>query len=153
MRQAVPYAISVNKTRANIPNLVIVQAGSQRYDIFAGAFTRNDELTASPFQNAFMYIQDVRLGDAKRVLSLLNGGSLSGVPNTTGSVRRALGRGEERQKAIEEMVHGGPEYNHWVQAMSRASDEEEMERRVAGGLTPGYVTQDVRYILMSPLDR
>jgi 2',3'-cyclic-nucleotide 2'-phosphodiesterase (5'-nucleotidase family) len=130
--QAVPVAISVNNTRSNITNYVIVQAGSQRYDIFAGPFTKNDKLTASPFSNGIVYIPEVRLGDAEAVLPVLNGDENATV--SSGVVARAL----EKRRVTEELHHGGARYKNWLEEM----DKRNGELRTAGNLTLGYVTQD-----------
>ncbi|KAG6805252.1 hypothetical protein H0H93_005227, partial [Arthromyces matolae] len=35
-QDALPVALTVNNTRASIPNLIITNSGSQRFDIYAG---------------------------------------------------------------------------------------------------------------------
>ncbi|KAK0191502.1 5'-nucleotidase [Armillaria mellea] len=56
---ATPYALSVNNGRADIPNYILVNSGSQHFDIYAGMFTKNDQLTASLFMDIFFYIPEV----------------------------------------------------------------------------------------------
>ncbi|KAG1831271.1 hypothetical protein EV424DRAFT_1372569 [Suillus variegatus] len=46
---AVPYPLSINNTRDSIPAIYITNSGSQRFNVFQGPFTKNDQLTASPF--------------------------------------------------------------------------------------------------------
>jgi len=70
--KALPYVLALNNTRANIPNIIIVGAGSQRFDIFAGQFDRNDQLTSSPFKDSFLYIPNVKVSVATQVLPYLN---------------------------------------------------------------------------------
>ena len=62
----------MNNTRASIPHAIIANTGSQRYDIFGGPFTKNDQITASPFTNAFVYVPDVPASAAAQVLPALN---------------------------------------------------------------------------------
>jgi hypothetical protein len=58
--QVLPTALEVNNTRrANISNIIITNSGGLRFDIYAGPFTKNDQLTAFPFADAFLYIADV----------------------------------------------------------------------------------------------
>ena len=37
-----PVALAINNTRASIPNIMITNSGSQRFDVYAGPFTKND---------------------------------------------------------------------------------------------------------------
>lgn len=53
-------------------NLILINAGSQRFDIFSGPFTRNDRYIVSPFRDRFLSIQDVPWGLAKNLLKELN---------------------------------------------------------------------------------
>lgn len=69
---AVPYALAQNNPRANTPHLIIANSGSQRFDIYSGSFTKNDLLTASPYDDNFYYIPDIPFSLAKRVLETLN---------------------------------------------------------------------------------
>ncbi|KAH8985623.1 5'-nucleotidase [Lactarius hatsudake] len=71
--QVLPTALTVNNIRANIPNIIITNSGSQRFDIYAGPFTKNDQLAASPFTDAFVFIAGVPLSVASTVLLALNG--------------------------------------------------------------------------------
>ncbi|KAJ7055061.1 Metallo-dependent phosphatase-like protein [Mycena amicta] len=57
--EVVPFAISLNTTRVGVPFVLIISSGSQRFDIYKGPFTRNDQLTASPFVNRYIFIPDV----------------------------------------------------------------------------------------------
>ncbi|OJA20846.1 hypothetical protein AZE42_02508 [Rhizopogon vesiculosus] len=69
---AVPYALSINNTRDSIPNIIITNSGSQRFNIFKGPFTKNDEITASPFTDSFLYIPNITFSIANQVLPALN---------------------------------------------------------------------------------
>ncbi|KAH7929593.1 hypothetical protein BV22DRAFT_123592 [Leucogyrophana mollusca] len=41
IEDAVPTALAINNTRADIPNIMITNSGSQRFNVFAGPFTKN----------------------------------------------------------------------------------------------------------------
>ncbi|KAI9441822.1 Metallo-dependent phosphatase-like protein [Lactarius indigo] len=125
--QVLPTALTVNNTRANIPNIIITNSGGLRFDIYAGPFTKNDQLTASPFTDAFVFIADVPLTVASAVLPALNGEGANG--------RRELAEAAERY------ARGDVEtrYRLWLEEMhARAGPE----RRAAQNLTLGYVTKD-----------
>lgn len=125
--EVLPTALAVNNTRATIPNLIIANSGAIRFDILSGPFTKNDELTASPFTDAFDYIANVPLGVAVAVLPALN---LEG-----GGFRRSL----DGAAAAERYARGdvGTQYRLWLEDMhSRAEFS-------AQNLTLGYVTKDV----------
>ncbi|KAI0301752.1 Metallo-dependent phosphatase-like protein [Multifurca ochricompacta] len=125
--QVLPTALTVNNSRANIPNIIITNSGGLRFDIYAGPFTKNDQLTASPFTDAFQYIPNVPLSVAKSVLPVLNGGGNNG--------RRELSSAEERYARgdVDER------YGNWLAEMHERAGP---ERRAAQNLTLGYVTQD-----------
>ncbi|KAH9042283.1 5'-nucleotidase, partial [Lactarius hengduanensis] len=125
--QVLPTALTVNNTRANIPNVIIANPGGLRFDIYAGPFTKNDQLTASPFTNAFVFIAGVPLGVARAVLPALNGEGANG--------RRELAEAAERY------ARGDVEtrYRLWLEDMHARA---EPERRAAQNLTLGYVTKD-----------
>ncbi|KAI9573256.1 Metallo-dependent phosphatase-like protein [Boletus coccyginus] len=57
--EALPVALAINNTRAGIPNIIIIDSGGLRYDVFEGPFTKNDQLTAAPFADVFYYIPSV----------------------------------------------------------------------------------------------
>ncbi|KAH9023270.1 Metallo-dependent phosphatase-like protein [Lactarius hengduanensis] len=125
--QVLPAALTVNNTRANISNIIITNSGGLRFDIYAGPFTKNDQLTASPFTDAFVFIAGVPLSVASAVLPALNG----------------EGANERRElaEAAERYARGDVEtrYRFWLEEMyARAGPE----RRAAQNLTLGYVTQD-----------
>ena len=58
--------------RANASNLIIMNSGSQRFDVFAGAFTKNDQYIVSPFRDAFLFVPDVPWYVARRLVHRLN---------------------------------------------------------------------------------
>ncbi|KAJ8516929.1 hypothetical protein ONZ45_g5811 [Pleurotus djamor] len=131
--KAVPIATAANNTRSSIPNYFVTNSGSQRFNIFSGPFTKNDQLTASPFTNKFMFIPNVTLQNALEVLPILN---------SQGEQRRSLEELEEMVERERERYSQGyidGRYREWLEAMDRRHGE---ERRAAGNLTLGYVTRD-----------
>ncbi|KAH9485631.1 hypothetical protein JR316_0002541 [Psilocybe cubensis] len=118
IEQAVPVALAINNTRASIPNLIISNTGSLRFDIYAGEFTKNDQLTISPFTNGFVYIPNVPLGLANRVVPALN---------------------DPEQANVKRHYHGTLEYKRRLDEAFRRYG---VERREAANLTLGYVTSD-----------
>ena len=128
-----PVSLTINNTRASIPNVIITNSGSQRFDLYAGPFTKNDQLTTSPFTDSFLYLPNVTASAAQQVVNILNG---QGEPDK--KRRRAIVESEE------ELYSRGfvtARYNAWLQAMA---ERETIERRDAENLTLGYVTTDVR---------
>ena len=124
--EAAPVALAINNARAGIPNIIITNSGELRYNVFAGPFTKNDQLTAAPFTDSFFYIPNVTLSVANLVLPALNGGSVS----KRSEVEKELwGRGYVEAR-----------YREWLQEMNkRQGPTTDMT-----SLTPGYVTTDVR---------
>jgi len=133
--QATPVAIRVNNTRTN-PFIVIGNSGSQRFDVYAGPFTINDQLTASPFKDAFLYIPDVPLKYAKQVLPAINHAE-------TNERRELL---EERERGVYAMGGVDMVYRKWLEEMDKRGAEEMLTRTLdAQNLTLGYVTKDVSF--------
>lgn len=130
-----PYALTLNNTRADVPNIMITNSGSQRFDVYAGPFSKNDQLTASPFADSFLYIADVPFSVAGQVLPALN--------HAGANERRTL---EERALEQEREMYARGEvdmrYLRWLEDMDRRSNGP--ERRAAQNATLGYVTHDVR---------
>lgn len=71
--EVLPTVISTsNKDRAGVPNFVLANSGAQRFDLYAGDFTKNDQYIVSPFTDAFLYLQDVPYKYANQILEHLN---------------------------------------------------------------------------------
>ncbi|KAG7444361.1 uncharacterized protein BT62DRAFT_1029301 [Guyanagaster necrorhizus] len=126
---ATPYALSVNNSRANNPNYMLVNSGSQRFDIYAGTFTKNDQLTASPFTDIFFYIPEVPLSVALDTLQIMN-------ENGSENRKRSLGREEELYRRGDVRAR----YMDWLSEMGQRSID--LGRRDTNNLTLGYVTTD-----------
>ena len=62
--EVAPAALSMNNTRP-----VMTNSGSLRFDIYPGPFTKYDQLTTSPFTNAFVHIPAVIANQAFIALS------------------------------------------------------------------------------------
>lgn len=127
--QALPVALAINNTRANIPNIIITNSGELRFDIYAGPFTKNDQLTTLPFADAFLFIPNITAGVAKQVVTTLNGDGAN-------ERRRAL---ERRYAELWGRGHVDHVYREWLADMDRRSGH---ERRAMHNLTLGYVTDD-----------
>ncbi|KAF7330521.1 Metallophos domain-containing protein [Mycena venus] len=115
-----------------LDKIMITNSGSMRFDIYSGPFTKNDQLTASPFADTFLYIPNVPFAVANAVLPALNG---AGADN------------RKRDNAVEAELwargYVGTRYREWMEDMARRDAELGAEsRRAAANLTLGYVTQD-----------
>ena len=129
--ESMAYSLTANNTRGAIPNIIITNSGSLRFDVYSGPFTKNDQITASPYANPFLYIPDVPLSVAKQVLPTLN--------HAGANERRALVEERERERYARGDVD--MRYLAWLEEMDRRSNGP--ERRAAKNATLGYVTHDV----------
>ena len=100
--------------------------------MYSGSFTKNDQLTASPFADSFLFIPNVTFSVANQVLPTLN--------HAGANQRRALDVLEEREKELYARGYVDTVYRRWLEEMDRRN---EIERRAATNLTLGYVTTDV----------
>ena len=124
--EAAPVALTINNTRAGIPNIIITNSGELRFNVFKGPFTKNDQLTAAPFTDSFLYIPNVTASIANQVLPALNYGG----PSKRSELEKELwGRG-----------HVESRYRSWLEDMGKR----QMQTTNATNLTLGYVTTDVR---------
>ncbi|KAF8911569.1 Metallo-dependent phosphatase-like protein [Gymnopilus junonius] len=128
-QDAMPVALAINNTRASVPNIMITNSGSQRFDVLSGTFTKNDQLTASPFADSFLFIPNVTFGTASKVLPALN--------NAGADERRSLL--EDRELQMYGRGYVETIYRKWLEEQDRRDG---LERRAAQNLTLGYVTQD-----------
>ncbi|KAJ7074295.1 Metallo-dependent phosphatase-like protein [Mycena amicta] len=114
--EVLPYSLTVNNTRASNPKIIITNSGSLRFDLYAGPFTKNDQLTVSPFADS-------------QVLPTLN--------NAGADERRALETDLWARGYVE------TRYREWMEEMYRRDIElNGPTLRAAGNLTLGYVTND-----------
>lgn len=115
---------------------MITNSGSQRFDIYSGTFDKNDQISASPFTDAFMFIKDLPLGVAQEVLPALNAAGAD--------ERRKRDLGSVLQERASEMWKRGyvnMRYMEWLDEMDRRHDG--AVKRASQNLTLGYVTSDV----------
>ncbi|KAK3677019.1 hypothetical protein LTR78_003224 [Recurvomyces mirabilis] len=68
-------AVVINKTRADIPRIIILNTGSVRFDLIKGPFTYDDSFIVSPFTDSFEFIPNVPFALASTVLGALNAGA------------------------------------------------------------------------------
>ncbi|KAJ7728959.1 Metallo-dependent phosphatase-like protein [Mycena maculata] len=134
MVEAMPVALTINNTRASIPNIMITNSGELRFDIFSGTFTKNDQLTASPFMDSFLYIPNVTFSAASAVLPALNGEGADNRRRDPGVQAELWARGYVEAR-----------YHEWLGEMyQRDLQRRGGERRASApeNLTLGYVTTD-----------
>ncbi|KAJ7872602.1 5'-nucleotidase [Mycena olivaceomarginata] len=138
VEEVVPTVLALNTEREGIPSLLIINSGSQRFDIYKGPFTKNDLLTVSSFVNEYLYIPDVPFGTAKKVLTEMN---------RVGEKRlwpgeAETGDAESMQMRVwrhERDVENG--YLKWLEEMHRLY-QERPQAAAEGEMTLGYVTTD-----------
>lgn len=69
-----PSIVSTNDpARHGTPNIVLANSGSQRFSIYRGNFTKNDQYIVSPFIDTFLYIPEVEWQYASQLVGQLNG--------------------------------------------------------------------------------
>jgi hypothetical protein len=126
--QVLPTVLEVNNTGKHFQYHHHELGGPVVRHLRAGPFTKNDQLTASPFTDAFLHIADIPLGVASAVLLALKGEGVNG--------RREL------EAAVERNARGDVEtqYRRWLEEMNAHARP---ERRAVQNLTLGYVTEDV----------
>ncbi|KAI6029157.1 5'-nucleotidase [Pisolithus microcarpus] len=127
---AAPTALAINNSRAGIPNILITNSGELRFDVLKGEFTKNDQLTALPFTDSFLYIPNITLSIATQVLPALNGAG------TSNKKKRAALETEMWRRGY---VDG--RYNVWLAEMARRAGPRSTAD-MAGNPTLGYVTTD-----------
>ncbi|KAJ7512845.1 Metallo-dependent phosphatase-like protein [Mycena galericulata] len=132
LAEAMPVALTINNTRAANPHIMIVNSGEMRFDIYAGTFTKNDQLTASPFMDSFLFIPNVPFSAAAAVLPALNGGNSDSRRRDPGMQTELWARGYVEAR-----------YREWLEEMyQRDMERGGAEPRAAANLTLGYVTTD-----------
>ncbi|KAI0943929.1 hypothetical protein AcV7_001880 [Taiwanofungus camphoratus] len=130
--EVMPYALTINNSRISIPNIMIVNSGELRFDLYEGPFTKNDQLTSAPFLDSFLYIPNVTFSIANKVLPALN--------KAGADEKRSV---ELWEREMERYAKGdvSKRFNAWLEDMSRRSGSPE-KRASSQNLTLGYVTKD-----------
>lgn len=118
---------------------MITNSGSQRFDLYSGPFTKNDQLTSSPFADSFLYIPNVTYSVASQVVPFLN---KEGSNN-----RRDLVSEAEHEEELYKKGYVGKRFRRWLEDMDRRAREDSVDKRDQNAnATLGYVTTDVRYL-------
>ncbi|KAL6305140.1 Metallo-dependent phosphatase-like protein [Sparassis latifolia] len=130
--EALPYSLSINNSRNMTPNIIHCNGGELRFDIYGGAFTKNDQLTSAPFTDSFLYIPDVPFSVANQVLPALNGDGASEKRST-----ESLDREMERYARGDVSLR----FDSWLREMDRKTGAQKRSS-VPENLTLGYVTED-----------
>ncbi|KIM77791.1 hypothetical protein PILCRDRAFT_825024 [Piloderma croceum F 1598] len=128
-QEVLPVSLAINNSRSSIPNVILTNSGSLRFDLYSGNFTKNDQLTVSPFTDAFLYIPNVTAGVVNMVLPALN--------NAGANQRREY---TERETELYRRGYVDMKYRAWLEDMAARTSE--VEKRAAANLTLGYVTKD-----------
>ncbi|KAF8589377.1 hypothetical protein K439DRAFT_1628820 [Ramaria rubella] len=126
--QVLPVALAINNSRASIPNIIISNSGEERFDLYAGTFTKNDQITVSPFTDSFQFLANVSFSVASRVLDELNGSGSSSKKRSEQAMENLYKRGDVSMR-----------FRQWLQDQWERST---LERRAIENLTLGYVTHD-----------
>ena len=126
-------ATVINKTRADIPRLIIINTGSIRFDLVKGPFTYDDSFIVSPFKDGFQFIPSVPYSIASKVLGVLNTGPFD---------KRSL---ESRDFGFRPLtgdvcVDGVISTDHDSLKARSTPMTRGIHRRQGPALTPGYVT-------------
>ncbi|CBQ73478.1 conserved hypothetical protein [Sporisorium reilianum SRZ2] len=148
--KVLPTVISTsNPERKGVPNIVIANSGSQRFDLYAGPFTKNDQYIVSPFTDAFQYIKGVPYKYASQIIHKLNGDKVAQAT----SRRRDVEDEGESEKELYAKGHVSHIYNRWMEDQhvfasthsAAARDLAKLDARAAeaqANRTLGYVTKD-----------
>ncbi|CAK5275130.1 unnamed protein product [Mycena citricolor] len=122
VEEVVPTVLTMNSDRSGLPFLFINSGGSQRFDILQGPFTSNDQFTATPFVNQYLFIPNIPFSVAMKLTPAMN---------AAGAER--FWDAEDTMWATELNVER--QYVRSLMAGARLQSEEEE-------LTLGYVTSD-----------
>ena len=111
-----------------------INSGVLRYDIYAGDFDQNDQLTAAPYVDGLWCIPNVPLADATKAADNMN----KPQPGSNGQAYSPVDLRDARRREIEEvdMIH-----RNWLFQMSARHADQELQQQ--DDLMLGYVTTDV----------
>ncbi|ORX37264.1 vacuolar protein [Kockovaella imperatae] len=125
--------------------VVMMNAGSLRFDLFRGEFNRNDELTISPFASAFAYTR-MKAGLARQITLQMN---LNGATKFAPFSMDTIGRTVKEEDQRVERIYRKNLRDQWVEFEMRSasgplklSEQMPFSSAVSKGLTMGYVTRD-----------
>jgi len=134
-----PVALQLNNSEASKPALFITNSGSLRFDLYAGPFTKNDQLTVSPFMDSFRFLSNVPFSIAEATVNTLNKAGAN-ERRTSTSIS-----GLSHYESIKRYAKGDVEsiYKAWMMGMTDRSTGMERRATTSANLTFGYVTKDV----------
>ncbi|KAF8757969.1 ser thr protein phosphatase [Rhizoctonia solani] len=90
--QVLPAALAAaNPERAKLPHTSVIDTGNQRFDVYAGPFTRNDQYTVSPYSNVIVYMS-VPAGIAKQIVGKLSAPATNATKRSEEETRLMPGR-------------------------------------------------------------
>lgn len=143
----------IQPARSNRTRMMITNTGAIRFDIFAGAFTRDSTFIVSPFTSNFSYIPDVPYRLAKQLLPILNNG------NPQVSLTWELLHYAQRNKLkMEDLAPPEERARRTAMELAKANRQEQHKQTLlqhskgpgtafaqvplSAELTPGYTTHD-----------
>lgn len=126
--QVLPEAIS-DPNRNDTPQIIILNTGAMRFDIFKGPFTIDTTYSVSPFTSGFRYIKDVPFSVASKILPLIN--NESPIPSALDTQR--LVSPEQRAMPRDFIAPS-------THPVSQAKPQIHLHHD--SSLTPGYTTHD-----------
>jgi len=98
-----------NPARAEVPRMIFINGGSQRFDVFKGAFTYDTSFLVSPFTSRFYFARDVDYDVAAKLLQWFTddaspysaaAAAMGEAPATTNTPPHRLRRQERRQQQV-----------------------------------------------------
>ncbi|ETN42767.1 uncharacterized protein HMPREF1541_01925 [Cyphellophora europaea CBS 101466] len=132
------------QTYLSKPRLILLNTGAIRFDIFAGAFTRDSTFIVSPFTSTMRHIPAIPYSKAKQLVAILNSAGQIFLQATDGEVNPA-DLGPPMQRGRNNNVLAGPYDTSDLPAKPQSGIpaqkplESDHERQA---LQPGYTTTD-----------
>lgn len=129
-------------TAPSNPRLILLNTGAIRFDIFAGAFTRDSTYIVSPFTSKMQYLPSIPYGKAKQLLAILNNAGQIFAQATDGEMNPAdLAPPEQRDRAVRAAAAPKPEVDD-TQLQSPRTEQQILSSKGPTDLQPGYTTRD-----------
>lgn len=128
---------SKSEAVSSSPHIILLNTGAIRFDIFAGAFTRDSTYIVSPFTSKMHYIPAIPYSKAKQLNAILNSAGQIFVQATDGHMNPDnLAPPEQLQRTPRDTSPP-----HLI-AQPSASDQQILTSGDAQHLHPGYTTAD-----------
>jgi hypothetical protein len=131
--EVVPTALRYNNPKATRPAIFIVNKKSLRFDLYAGAFTKDDQATIAIYNDTFRYVESVPLSVVEEAIKALN----TAAPKKSSSTTIELSPREGRDYDLAQV---DSTYRAWLLGMSELAIA---KRSSEDDRTVGYVTKDV----------